>query len=133
MVKLQLHFFIVAFSKSGQFGIHVEIKDPEGSSAICTALSGRPRLEETFQHKNSDYAEITTQSPGIHSSQTSLPCPTSCKCRRPLSCKDPPLLVLRHAVRKREFEIFCNELFDVWSLDLIRVLEFDNFQDLACR
>jgi hypothetical protein len=33
-------------------------------------------------------------------------------------------------VRKREFELLGEELLDVWALNVISLLEFDNLQDL---
>ncbi len=34
-------------------------------------------------------------------------------------------------MRKREFEVLCEELLDVGALDVIGLLEFDNLQDLG--
>jgi hypothetical protein len=33
-------------------------------------------------------------------------------------------------VRKREFELLGEELLDVWALNVIILVEFDNLQDL---
>jgi hypothetical protein len=33
-------------------------------------------------------------------------------------------------VRKREFEVLGEELLDVWALDVLVLLEFDNLEDL---
>jgi hypothetical protein len=30
-------------------------------------------------------------------------------------------------MREREFQVLCEELFDVWALDVICLLEFDDF------
>lgn len=38
---------------------------------------------------------------------------------------------LRDTVRERELEVFGDELFDVWTLDIGRLLDLDDFQDLA--
>ena len=37
---------------------------------------------------------------------------------------------LGHTVRKREFEVLGEQLFDVRALDIIGLLELDNFEDL---
>jgi hypothetical protein len=37
---------------------------------------------------------------------------------------------LRNAVRKREFEVLGKELLDVWTLDIIALLELDDLEDL---
>ena len=37
---------------------------------------------------------------------------------------------LGHTVRKREFEVLGEQLFDVRALDIIGLLELDNFKDL---
>ena len=34
-------------------------------------------------------------------------------------------------MRKREFEVFGNELLDVWALDVGRLLNLDNLEDLV--
>jgi hypothetical protein len=33
-------------------------------------------------------------------------------------------------VRKREFEVLGEELLDVWALDVVGLLEFNNLEDL---
>lgn len=33
-------------------------------------------------------------------------------------------------MRKRKFEVLGEELLDVWSSDICRLLDFDNFEDL---
>jgi hypothetical protein len=33
-------------------------------------------------------------------------------------------------VRKGEFEVFGEELFDVWALDVFSLLKFDDLEDL---
>lgn len=33
-------------------------------------------------------------------------------------------------MRERELQVFRDELFDVWTLDLIIVFEFDDFEDV---
>lgn len=40
---------------------------------------------------------------------------------------------LGHTVRKREFEILGEQLFDVGALDIIGLLELDNLEDLWCQ
>ena len=35
-----------------------------------------------------------------------------------------------HAVRKRKFEVLGEQLFDVWALYIIRLLNLDDFEDL---
>jgi hypothetical protein len=51
------------------------------------------------------------------------------KCCRSLDGEDL-LRALWHTMRKREFEVFRDELFDVWTLDLIGSFEFNHFEDV---
>jgi hypothetical protein len=37
---------------------------------------------------------------------------------------------LGDAVRKREFEVLGEELLDIWSLDVVGLLEFNNLENL---
>ena len=33
---------------------------------------------------------------------------------------------------KREFEVLAEELLDIWALDIIGLLDLDDFEDLHC-
>jgi hypothetical protein len=56
----------------------------------------------------------------------------SVKGRWALAGKDLAAGRLRDAVRKRELEVFGKELLDVWSLDIIGLLELNDLEDLLC-
>lgn len=44
--------------------------------------------------------------------------------------KDAPGRFLGNAVRKRKFEVLGEKLLDIWSSDICRLLDLDNFEDL---
>lgn len=47
-----------------------------------------------------------------------------------MSREDAPGGFLGNAVRKRKFEVLGEKLFDVWSSDICRLHDLDNFEDL---
>jgi hypothetical protein len=69
----------------------------------------------------------------LHMTQPS-PSTTAAKClvesRWSLAGEDLGASCLGNTVRKREFEVLGKELLDVWSLNIIRLLKLDDFQNL---
>ena len=61
---------------------------------------------------------------------SSLSISALCKCRRPVWHKYLFGRSLWNAVRERKFKILCQELFDVWALNVVGLFNFDDLEDL---
>ena len=55
---------------------------------------------------------------------------TSSECRWSMRSKQLLTACLRNTVWQREFKVLSEELLDVWTLDVVRLLDLDDFEDL---